>query len=264
MLIDAHVHMFSEKIAQKALTNLANICKSPYFTNGTLSDTKEKLKSWGVDAAMAMNIATKPTQQTVVNNWAASIDDPTIYGFGSVHPDAPDALDELQRIKDLDLYGVKLHPDYQGFLIDDPKMFPIYDAISSLGLPVTFHTGWDPLSPDLIHATPQAVDKVVKLFPHMTVIAAHMGGMARYQEAEEYVAGLPLYIDTAMSARLCSPEQFERLVSKHGSERVLFASDCPWSRSCDEFAFIERTHLTDREKENIYYKNAQRVLGLSH
>ena len=82
-------------------------------------------------------------------------------------PDAPDALDELQRIKDLGLYGVKLHPDYQGFLIDDPKMFPIYDAISSLGLPVTFHTGWDPLSPDLIHATPQAVAKVVKLFPHI-------------------------------------------------------------------------------------------------
>ena len=43
MLIDAHIHMFSEKIAQKALTNLSNICKSPYFTNGTLTDTKEKL-----------------------------------------------------------------------------------------------------------------------------------------------------------------------------------------------------------------------------
>ena len=83
MLIDAHVHMFSEKIAQKALTNLANICKSPYIPNGPLSDTQEKLKSWGVDAAMAMNIATKPSQQTVVNNWAASIDDPNIYSFGS-------------------------------------------------------------------------------------------------------------------------------------------------------------------------------------
>ena len=74
MLIDAHIHMFSEKIAQKALTNLSNICKSPYFTNGTLTDTKEKLQDWGVDAAIAMNIATKPSQQTIVNNWAASID----------------------------------------------------------------------------------------------------------------------------------------------------------------------------------------------
>ena len=172
MLIDTHIHMFSEKIAQKALTNLSNICKSPYFTNGTLPDTKEKLQDWGVDAAIAMNIATKPSQQTIVNNWAASIDDPVIYSFGSVHPDAPDALDELQRIKDLGLYGVKLHPDYQDFFIDDPKMFPIYDVISSLGLPVTFHTGWDPLSPNQVHATPQAVAKVVKQFPHMTMIAA--------------------------------------------------------------------------------------------
>ena len=116
----------------------------------------------------------------------------------------------------------------------------------------------------MIHATPQAVAKVVKLFPHMTVIAAHMGGMARYQEAEEYVAGLPLYIDTAMSARLCSPEQFERLVSKHGSERVLFASDCPWSRSLRRIC-IHRAHPFDRSPIRIsIYKNAQRVLGLSH
>ena len=262
MLIDAHVHMFSEKIAQKALNNLSEICKSPYFADGTLRGTKEKLREWGVDAAMAMNIATKPTQQPIVNNWAASIHDPMFYCFGSVHPDAPDVLDELQRIKSLGMHGVKLHPDYQGFLIDDPQRVPIYDAVSSLGLPVTFHTGWDPLSPDLIHAAPQAVAKVVKLFPRMTVIAAHMGGMARYREAEEYVAGLPLYIDTSMSSRLCSPEQFERLVSRHGSEHVLFGSDCPWSRSCDEFDFIERTHLTDREKENIYCKNARRLLGL--
>ena len=262
MLIDAHVHMFSEKIAQKALNHLSDVCKSPYFTDGTLAGTKKELLKWGVDAAMVMNIATKPSQQPIVNNWAASIDDPMFYCFGSVHPDAPDVLDEVQRIKELGMHGIKLHPDYQDFLIDDPKMFPIYDAISALGLPVTFHTGWDPLSPDLTHAAPQAVAKVVKLFPHLTVIAAHMGGMARYQEAETFVAGQPLYIDTSMSARMCSVEQFERLVSKHGSERVLFGSDCPWSRSCDEFAFIERTHLTDRDKENIYFKNAQQLLGL--
>lgn len=262
MLIDAHVHMFSEKIAQKALTNLATICKSPYFTNGTLADTKEKLHEWGVDAAFAMNIATKPSQQTIVNNWAASIDDSMFYSFGSVHPDAPDALEELRRIKELGLYGVKLHPDYQGFLIDDPRLFPIYDAIAALELPVTFHTGWDPLSPNLVHASPKAVAKVARQFPKLTIIAAHMGGMALYGEAEEYVAGQNIFIDTAMSARLCQPEQFERLVSKHGSERVLFGSDCPWSRSCDEFDFIEHTHLSDREKENIYYRNAQALLRL--
>jgi uncharacterized protein len=262
MLIDMHVHMFADRIAKRALNNLARICKCPYYTDGTVDGTSEKLREWGVNFCAAMNIATKPSQQATINDWAASVQNQSIRCFGSVHPDAPDALDELQRIKALGLCGVKLHPDYQDFFIDDKKMFPIYEAISALELPVTFHTGRDPLSPNLVHASPAAVARTADLFPKMKIIAAHMGGMAMYSEVEELLAGKNIFLDTAMSAMLCPPEQFERIVNKHGSEHVLFASDCPWSRSCDELRYIEKTHLSSSDKENIYWRNAARLLNI--
>ncbi len=262
MLIDMHVHIFPDKLAKRALTNLARVCKCQYLTDGTVSGTSEKLREWGVDACAALSIATKPTQQTSLNNWAASVQNERIHCFGSVHPDSPHAVEELKRIKLLGLRGVKLHPDYQNFFIDEAKMFPIYEAISELGLPVTFHTGRDPLSPNLAHATPKAVARIADLFPRMKIIAAHLGGMVMYDEAEELLAGKNIYLDTAMSARLCPSEQFERIVKKHGSERILFGSDCPWSRSCDEFEYIEKTRLSTEEKENIYWRNAARLLSL--
>lgn len=262
MRIDFHVHLFPDKIAAKALPKLAAICKSPYYTAGTHKDTKEKMQDWKVDAAVAMNIATTPHQQKSVNDWAASIQNTTLYAFGSVHPDAPDALEELQRIKSLGLRGVKLHPDYQGFQIDEKRLYPLYEEICALGLPVLFHTGWDPLSPDLVHAPPRAVAKIVREFPKMKMIAAHLGGMALYDEVEQELCGLPVFFDTAMSARLCPPEQFERIVRRHGAEQILFGSDCPWSRSCDEWAYIEHTGLSDADKEKILSQNAQMLLGL--
>lgn len=264
MLIDMHIHIFPDKLAPKALANLSQICKSPYFADGTAAGTEKQLREWGVTGAAAMNIATKPSQQAAVNNFAASVNGDFFHCFGTVHPDAPDALEELARIKELGLYGVKLHPDYQGFFIHEKRMFPIYDAIASLGLPVLFHTGWDPLSPDKVHAPSEAVARVVRQFPKLTVIGAHMGGMNRYDEVEEFLAGNNLYIDTAMSSQYCSPEQFARLIKKHGADRVLFGSDCPWSRSSDEFRFIEAAPLTDDEREKIYFRNALRVLGLDH
>lgn len=262
MLIDMHVHMFPDQLAEKALHSLARICRCQYLTDGTVDGTSEKLREWGVDVCAALSIATKPTQQTSVNNWAASVQSKSIRCFGSVHPDSPDAVNELNRIKSLGLCGVKLHPDYQNFFIDEARMFPIYEAISELGLPVTFHTGRDPLSPDLVHASPAAVARVADLFPRMKIIAAHLGGMAMYGEVEEVLAGKNIFFDTAMCARLCPPEQFERIIKKHGSERILFASDCPWSRSCDEFEYIEKTHLSAVEKENIYWRNAAELLHL--
>ena len=263
MVIDAHVHIFPDRLAPKALKSLSEICKSPYYMDGTADGMRQALKSWGVDAAVCMNIATKPKQQLSVNRFAASVQGDGLYCFGSVHPDAPDAIDELRHIKELGLYGVKLHPDYQDFIVDDSRLFPIYEAISELQLPVTFHTGWDPYSPNLTHAPSQAVAKVADLFPRMTIIAAHMGGLNRYDESEEYLAGKEnVYLDTALSCRNCSPEQMLRLIRRHGAEKVLFASDCPWSRSSDELAFLERLPLTSKERDAIYFQNARRLLNL--
>ncbi len=260
MLIDMHTHMFPDALAPRAMHSLSEtIWKNQ--TNGTVKDTVDHMREWGVDRFVALNIATKPAQQTTINNWASSIQGPSIRCFGSVHPDAPNAVDELARFPELGLQGVKLHPDYQNFFVDEPRLFPIYDAISELGLLVTFHAGKDPLSPDVIHNTPVALANVMKQFPRMKIIAAHMGGLTLYKEVDEFLLGKNIYLDTSLSSAFCSPEWFEYAVHKHGSEHILFGSDCPWSRSCDEFDYIERSALSNREKENIYWRNASSLLN---
>ena len=69
--IDFHTHVFPDKLAEKALTSISEHTGAPYFTNGTVADTDEKLKEWNVDSSVALHIATNPKQQYNVNTWDA-------------------------------------------------------------------------------------------------------------------------------------------------------------------------------------------------
>ncbi len=154
MKIDFHVHLFPDALAVKTIGKLARIAgdehgDAPHYTDGTLRGTLEKMDVWGVDRAVTQHIATSVHAMHKVNDFAASVRSERLYAFGSVHPDAPDALEELERIRALGLDGVKLHPDYQNFFVDEERMASIYEKMAQLHLPVLFHAGWDPLSPEL-------------------------------------------------------------------------------------------------------------------
>lgn len=261
MIFDMHVHIFPDFLAKRAISGIGETSHVPPVTAATLSDTRKRLKQWGISGAAVMNIATKPEQQTNVNNWAAEIQDDYFYCFGSVHPNAPDAVDELLRIRSLGLYGVKLHPEYQDFFVDDKKAYPVYEALQELGLPVTIHAGWDPVSPHLVHTPPKALAKVAHDFPRMTIIAAHMGGMKLSDEAEEYMIGLEnVYLDTSMSYLIVAPQQAKRMILRHGTEWILFASDCPWSLPTEQVRYLEQLQLSTGAMEDILYRNARRLL----
>ena len=164
MLIDFHMHVFPDHLSQKALEKLSKTAGGiPYYTNGTVSDTAAKMKEWNVDYGVFMNIATSPKQQASINSWASAVQKEygNIFCFGSVHPDAEDCVDELYRIKELGLKGVKLHPDYQNFFVDDERVYPIYDTLSRLQLPILFHAGYDAVST----ALPRALRGLQRCFP---------------------------------------------------------------------------------------------------
>ena len=127
MLIDFHTHCFPDAIAAGAVDKLAFASGglTPY-TDGTVAGLKDRMQRDGVDRSVVLHIATNERQQKKVNDFAASINGGNIVSFGAVFPTAPDALEELERIQSLGMKGVKLHPDYQGFSVDDEKMKPIY------------------------------------------------------------------------------------------------------------------------------------------
>ena len=133
-----------------------------------------------------------------------------------------------------------------------------------MGLPVAFHTGRDPLSPEVIHCQPQVLGKIAEMFPKLTIIAAHMGGMELPQEAAQYLAGKKnVYFDTAFASHFLTASQLGELIHLHGADRVLFATDCPWSTVPDERDLLEAAGLTPAEKEQIAYRNAEELFGIT-
>jgi predicted TIM-barrel fold metal-dependent hydrolase len=262
MQIDFHMHMFADKIAEKTIAQLAKTSGMTPCTNGTCSDTLKKMEEWGTRLGVVMTIAVNPKHQKVNNDWAASIQSDKLVPFGSVHPFAEDAIEELHRIKALGLKGVKLHPDYQNFFVDDDRLAPIYETIDQLGLLLMFHAGFDPLSPQVVHGTPKAIGQVVDSHPNLRVIAAHMGGMDRYDQSEEYLVGKNLFLDTSMCARFCPPEQCLRMIRAHGADHILFGTDCPWNSATSELDYLKNLGLTKEELELICERNGAKLLGL--
>lgn len=263
MLIDFHTHAFPEKIAEKAIEKLsfASGGLTPN-TNGTFFDLKRLLKESRVDKAVVLNIATNPEQQKNVNDFAASINDNcNIFSFGSVYPDSPDALFELERIKELGLKGVKLHPDYQQFSVDDPKMKPIYKKIGELGLITIFHAGQDFGFPPPYGATPEKLEKALGWFSS-PVIAAHWGGLCYGEEVLEKLCGKELYFDTSFGFGTMPKYYAQKIIEKHGADKILFGTDAPWHTAKMELKLLDSLRLSCAEFEKITHQNAQKLLGI--
>ena len=264
MLIDFHTHAFPEKLASRAIASLSYEAGglAPQ-TDGTVASLKEQMRLDGVDISVVHSIATNPRQQHKVNDFAIETDrDPAIVAFGSVHPDAPDALEELERIKAAGLKGVKLHPEYQCFYADDEKMKPIYQTISRLGLIVLFHAGHDYGFAPPYHCMPRHLLGALKWLD-TPVVAAHWGGVGCGAEVLETLCGREgLFFDLSFGYSMMPKSIARQILDKHGPDRLLFASDMPWHRPSWELRLLNSLDISDADREKICFRNAQKLLDL--
>ena len=263
MLIDFHTHAFPEKIAETAIQKLefASGGLQPY-TNGTVTGLLDSMQRNGVDKSVVLSIATNASQQTNVNDFAASLNEnENLVAFGSVFPFAEDALYELERIKSLGLMGVKLHPDYQGFDVDDEKLKPIYKKISELGLITIFHAGFDYGFPPPYGATPDKMVKALGWFDS-PVVAAHWGGLNCNQEVLDLLCGKDIYFDTSFGYSQMPRYYALKIIEKHGTDKILFGSDTPWHTPEMEKRLLNNLQLSGNERQKIDYLNAQELLGI--
>jgi uncharacterized protein len=263
MIIDFHTHIFPDELAVKAIDKLKQHAPGAMnYTDGTLSGLKASMKAAGIDVAVTLPIATKPEQVDTINKGCAVLKSTEIVPFGTIHPETKDidaALDILVRDK---IQGIKLHPEYQDFYIDDPWYFPIYDALSARNLIVVFHAGKDPGPFTCDHALPPALRRVHTAFPRLTIVASHMGGWQVWPEVEEELAGLPIWFDTSATAPYLDKNEFVRIVRKHGVERILFGTDSPWFDARETLDWIAGLPLSSAEKEKILGRNARQLLAL--
>lgn len=264
MIIDTHIHAFVDSLAERAMAKLAQTAQMKPVTDGTEKGARELLKNDNIDLGVLLPIATKPAHQTTINNWAKEIYGGNIICFGTVHPYAEDALNELDRIKALGLKGVKLHPDYQGVYVFDDKLLPIFKRCAELDLPVTIHMGYDPVSPLVHHAMPQDLVYIHSKVPDVKLVAAHMGGIYAWDAALKYLSGdRNIWLDTSFSDGNVAPELATELIKQHGADRVLFGSDLPWHSPRTEVNYVDALPLSSADKQRIFADNAIELLNLS-
>lgn len=264
MIIDFHVHAFPDALAEKALPLLSKCSGGiePHY-DATISGLERYLSDNHVDCAVVLNIATNPHQEKKVNDFAISLlEKKNLIPFGSVHPDSPNALSELDRLAKAGIRGVKLHPDYQHFFVDDEKMFPIYQRIAELDLITVFHAGVDIGYPTPVHCTPERLLRVLNLFGDTPVVAAHFGGWLLWESVLEVLCGTKVYLDTAFSSGKMPPDYAKQIIKVHGADRILLGSDMPWSSTQDEVRFIQSLDLPADEEMKILSISAKRLLNI--
>ena len=273
MIIDFHTHIFPDKIAAKTVGHLAQVGAVIAYTDGTLHDLKRSMRDSGVTHSVVLPIVTKPEQFKHINEFAQAIthiepdeDGLSIISFGSIHPDSANYKEELRIIKQKGLKGIKLHPYYQSTYIDDIKYERIIDYASQLGLLVSIHCGRDLGYPCQIYATPEQLKRMLRDvfcgFSPNNLILAHLGGHDMENQSEELLVGGDFYMDLAYILRLIPPEQTLRMCRNHGIEKILFATDSPWSEQHLDIAHLKTLGFTQEELDMILYKNGARLLGL--
>ena len=267
MKIDFHTHCFPDALAPRAMASLhvhfILMSSVSAHTDGTAAAAEALLKSVGVDRAVVCNIATNPRQESKVNQFAIELkrSNPFTIPLGSIHPDSECQDAELDRLLDAGIAGIKLHPDYVGVFLSDPRFDRIFSRLEERGMLCVLHTGYDPVSPNLIHATPPMILDVIKRHPKLRLVAAHMGGFAQAKGALEYLLGEDVYLDTSLCA--LRPDEREMLctiLQKHDERRLLFGTDTPWGDPTQEIAFLESAGLSPERLERIYHQNAEELL----
>ena len=257
MLIDMHTHVFPRRKAPEILGDMASRKSIPHYSDGTVDGLLAGMKKSGTDISLISRITTKKENVTAVNEWLLRCMRPSIQSLATVHPDQPVATSDLAALKNQGFKGVKLHPDYQGFFVDDRRMYPFYEAAQTTGMPVLFHAGLDRGLPPPVHALPSGLIKVHRDFPRLKMIAAHMGGEDNYQETEDLLLGKNIFIDTSFVLRIMPVGLLKRFFRKHGVERILFGSDSPFTDQARELSYLlNLSFLTTAEKEKVAGGNA--------
>ena len=266
MVIDFHTHIFPDKIAAKTIGQLENVGGLKAATDGTLNGLLASMERCGVDLSVILPVATKPTQFESIQSFAKMVNEQypgKLISFGGIHPDCEDYKKELDTIKALGFKGIKIHPDYQGVMIDDLRYMRIIEYASELGLIILAHAGIDIGLPQPVHCPPQKMRKVLDEIKPDKMVLAHLGGWSQWDEVYEYLAGENVFLDTAFIYDYISKEQFIKILEKHGSGKILFATDSPWSDMGKGISWIKELSLPQNVEENILSGNAKQLLGLT-
>ena len=261
-IVDFHTHAFPDSLAERAVPALAKAAAVPAHLDGTLESLLRSMDRADIECAVVASIATKPGQFESILNWSRSIASSRVIPFASVHPADDAAVAHLHEIIANGIRGIKLHPYYQDFDLDEPRMLPLYSTLEELGLIVLCHTGFDMAYPRTRRCDPVKIARVLDRFPDLRFVATHLGAWEDWDEVSKLLIGRPVYLDTAYSIEFSGGERAREMILAHPAEYVLFGSDSPWDDQGRAIMSIRQLGFGAERERLILGLNARRLLGM--
>lgn len=261
-IIDFHAHAFPDPVAAAAVPALAEKGNVIPCLDGRIDTLLAAMDQADIEKSVLCSIATRPGQFESILNWSQAIRSERIVPFPSFHPESPAALAQIRTIAAEGFRGIKMHPYYQNFQIDEERLFPFYEAMSAAGLVLVMHTGFDIGFPRDRIAGPDRIARVLDRFPELKFVATHLGAWEMWEEVEELLTGRRVYMDISFSLQFLTPEKARAMLLSHPADRVLFGSDSPWACQEEVVRLVKRLELGPEREQRLFQANALELLGL--
>ncbi|GAB5046432.1 amidohydrolase family protein [Thermodesulfovibrio sp. TK110] len=259
-IIDFHTHAFPEEIAERAIKKLEENSQVKACLSGTLDDLLRSMDKNGVTKSVLCNIATRPEQFNSILKWSDKIRSDRIIPLPSVHPEDKEIKEHVKLIKKEGFYGIKMHPFYQNFAIDDEKVYTLYEALIENDLLIVMHCGYDIAFPEWDIASSERIMNLINRFPELKFIATHFGAWKQWDDVERLMIGKPIYMEISFCFGWMPDEKIKELILKHPSDYILFGTDSPWADQGKEIENLQKLGLAQEILEKIFHLNAENLL----
>jgi predicted TIM-barrel fold metal-dependent hydrolase len=207
------------------------------------------------------------------NRWACGVaaEHPQLTAFPAADPAVLGGEQGARHLRELaetqGARGIKIHPVLQAFMPDDQRMEPIYGTCVDLGLAVLSHSG--AAKGGARFAEPAAFAPVLRAFPDLTLVLAHLGG-ATWRQTAAFAEEFPQVsfdlceiIEWTGAPNAPTTDELAGLIRDVGPDRVMLGTDFPWydlDRTVD--LVMELPGLSVEEREAILGANAAHILRL--
>lgn len=259
-IIDIHTHIYPDKIARRATDSVRDFYHIEGSNmDGTVDMLLQRGAKAGISKYVVLPVSNTPSHVRSINSFIleqTKLHDCFI-GFGTVHADMEELSEEVEWIMSNGLRGIKMHPDSQRFPIDDPRLYPVYDAVEGK-IPLLLHMG----DPRYNYSHPMRLRKILDSFPKLEVIAAHFGGYSMFHTARELLWDTNCVFDISSSLMFMEKGEPERYINSYGAERMAYGTDYPLWDPIEEVQRFQQLDLTDDQFDQIAHKTAEQILKL--
>ena len=254
-IIDVHAHIYPPKIEAKATAAIGSFYDRPKMLhNGSPEELIQSGERAGVTDFLVFSTATTPQQVASINDFIIGqcAQHPEFIGAGTLHIDFAEYENEIDRICAKGLMGVKFHPDFQRFNIDDERLFPMYEKLQAKGMYIITHSG----DPRYGFSHPERVANVARNFPKMRVVAAHFGGWMSWDIARGCLRDLEnVYYDTSSTYGFGGLEPMKLGMKTFDNTHIFFGCDFPMWDHEFELKTLKMLGLDEKTLQNVLFDN---------